>query len=53
MTAHELAKFLLTLPDLPVFMNGWGSDEGIDVEVVGATVMDDKIDLAHEEVKWP
>lgn len=29
MTAHELAKVLLNAPDLPVVINGWGSDEGL------------------------
>lgn len=33
MTAHELARELLRGPDLPVVMNGWGSDEGTTVEV--------------------
>jgi hypothetical protein len=28
MTAHELAQYLLKQPDYPVFINGWGSDEG-------------------------
>ena len=28
MTSHELAKALLSGPDLPVLINGWGSDEG-------------------------
>lgn len=37
MTAHELASYLLRCPDLPVCINGWGSDEGLDdYEVSGA-----------------
>ena len=28
MKAHELAKALLDCPNLPVLINGWGSDEG-------------------------
>lgn len=35
MTAHELAKELLSGPDLPVVINGWGSDEGFTYEVSG------------------
>jgi hypothetical protein len=34
MTAHELAKALLEGPDLPVIINGWGSDEGLGQEVL-------------------
>jgi len=33
MTTHELAKFLQKQPDLPVVINGWGSDEGTSYEV--------------------
>lgn len=33
MTAHELARKLLEGPDLPVIINGWGSDEGTAHEV--------------------
>ena len=29
MTTHELSTYLLTFPDLPVQINGWGSDEGL------------------------
>lgn len=37
MTTHELAKYLLEkTPDLPVVINGWGSNEGSDCEVTGA-----------------
>ena len=36
MTAHELAKALLAGPDLPVIINGWGSDEGFAFEVDAA-----------------
>lgn len=64
MTAHELAKHLLEQPDYPVIMNGWGSNEGIEVEVIGSQVFDDtiqtskgprvrkEIHLNHEDVKW-
>lgn len=60
MTAHELAKHLLEQPDYPVIMNGWGSDEGIDVEVTGSVVIEaemrsgiiKEIHLEHEEIKW-
>lgn len=33
MTAHELATVLLAGPDLPVLINGWGSNEGQAYEV--------------------
>jgi hypothetical protein len=33
MTAHELARHLLNGKDLPVIINGWGSDEGASFEV--------------------
>lgn len=33
MTAHDLARALLAGPDLPVVINGWGSDEGLTYEV--------------------
>lgn len=36
MTTHELAKYLLGLPNKPVVINGWGSDEGNEREVGGA-----------------
>jgi hypothetical protein len=64
MTAHELARHLLLQPDYAVIMNGWGSNEGIEVEVVGSQVIDTpkettsgkverkEIHLLHEEVKW-
>ena len=29
MKAHELAALLMTLPDFPVMINGWGSEEGL------------------------
>lgn len=38
MTAHQLAKTLLELPDIPVVMNGWSSDGGFSFEVSGAKV---------------
>lgn len=43
MTAHELARKLLEGPDLPVIINGWGSDEGFAFEVtqVGEPHQDD------------
>lgn len=33
MTAHQLAAALLKGPDLPVIINGWGSEEGDTHEV--------------------
>jgi hypothetical protein len=27
--AHELAEILLKLPNVPCYINGWGSDEGL------------------------
>lgn len=33
MTSHELAAALLAGPNLPVVINGWGSDEGFTFEV--------------------
>lgn len=42
MTAHQLAQYLMRCPDLPVFINGWGSDEGgAGFEVTGGTIADD------------
>lgn len=35
MTAHELAQKLLEAPNIPVVINGWGSDEGTEMEVTG------------------
>lgn len=56
MTAHDLAELLQSMPDVPVIMNGWGSDEGVDVEVVGCKIIDAdggrEIHLEHEELKW-
>lgn len=56
MKAHELAKHLLEQPNYTVIMNGWGSDEGIDVEVVGTQIINEperkEIHLTHEEVQW-
>ena len=50
MKAHELAKWLLTLPDLPVMINGWGSDEGLGpFEVDSYFVRDEEtIELLHD-----
>ena len=33
MKAHELGKALLAGPNVPVVINGWGSDEGFTFEV--------------------
>lgn len=33
MKAHELARALLAAPDIPVVINGWGSNEGFTFEV--------------------
>lgn len=38
MTAHQLAQVLLSGPDLPVVINGWGSDEGCGPFEVTKTV---------------
>ena len=35
MTSHEFAQYLLKCPDLPLYVNGWGSDEGLECEVGG------------------
>jgi hypothetical protein len=37
MKAHELAKVLLAGPNVPVVINGWGSDEGFTFEVTEAS----------------
>jgi len=37
MTTHEMGRFLLTLPDLPTLVSGWGGDEGEDYEVAGVS----------------
>ena len=37
MKAHELAKALLALPNFPVVINGWGSDEGFTFEVTSVS----------------
>lgn len=62
MTGHELARYLLKLPDLPVVMNGWGSDEGFEREVTGAArpdwrkEIDENTDILilgyHRDGKW-
>jgi hypothetical protein len=42
-TSHELARYLLAeTPDLPIFINGWGSDEGTKYEVTGAAIGEDR-----------
>jgi hypothetical protein len=42
-TSHELARYLLAeTPDLPIFINGWGSDEGTKYEVTGAAIDEDR-----------
>lgn len=43
MTAHELAKALLAGPDLPVIINGWGSDEGFTFEVNDVYTSDSEV----------
>lgn len=35
MTAHQLAQRLLAGPNIPVIINGWGSDEGLSFQVSG------------------
>lgn len=62
MWAHRLARYLLECPDGPVYINGWGSDEGSTREVGGATVeeevrsdgaIDYIIELGYfEDNKW-
>jgi hypothetical protein len=37
MTTHEMGRYLLTLPDLPTLVSGWGADESKEYEVVGAS----------------
>lgn len=56
MKAHELAEFLLTMPNLPVWIPGYGSDEGITFEVSELRMewQHDKIYLAYseQEIDW-
>lgn len=67
MTAHQLAKYLLNCPDLPVDINGVGSDEGCSHEVTGAALMSrgepvdyvcdesykgDRLFLGHGDYDW-
>lgn len=54
MTTHELAKYLLEhTPNLPVFMNGWGSEEGTDHEVTGAFLESgNTVFLGHGGYDW-
>ena len=55
MTTHQLAKYLLeSTPDLPVLINGWGSEEGRDWEVSGAFLSDDQksVALGHGGVDY-
>lgn len=51
MTTHELAKYLLEkTPDLPVVINGWGSNEGMDHEVDGAFITEAHVREKQEQV---
>ena len=67
MTAHQLAKYLLACPDVPVDINGVGSDEGCSYEVTGAALMSrgepvdyvcdesyrgDRLFLGHGDYHW-
>lgn len=57
MTAHKLAELLLSMPDYPVMINGWGSDEGVTCEVTKAIVIKptdrpEEIHLDHDDVNW-
>jgi hypothetical protein len=67
MTAHQLANYLLQCPNLPVDINGWGSDEGSDYEVTGAAMVGkddhqryrsdesykgDRLCLGHGDYDW-
>jgi hypothetical protein len=47
MTAHELARYLLEQEDLPVMVNGWGSDEGTENEVTWADEYNGRIWLQY------
>ena len=51
MTAHQLAKYLMACPDVPVDINGWGSDEGTANEVTGAALLgkDDCLGYPRDE----
>lgn len=37
MTSHQLARRLIKGPNVPVVINGWGSDEGFEFEVSGVS----------------
>ncbi len=54
MTAHQLAQYLLRCPDLPVYINGWGSNEGgSGAEVTSAIIEDrqpERINLINDDV---
>jgi hypothetical protein len=49
MTSHELANLLLASPNLPVMINGWGSDEGVTCEVSNIRIVPDS-DGADKEI---
>lgn len=55
MTSHDLAAFLLELPNLPVVINGWGSDEGLGPFEVDTYFMTEgkKIALNYMKVEPP
>jgi hypothetical protein len=42
MTSHQLAQILLKQKDVPVVVNGWGSDEGLGPFVVTGVDEPDK-----------
>jgi hypothetical protein len=46
MTAHELAELLKALPDLPVVINGWGSEEGLGPFIVDCYWITEKNQIA-------
>ncbi len=61
MTAHQLAQYLLRCPDLPVYINGWGSDEGgAGAEVTGGILvprdgfdkLPERINLIYDGPEW-
>jgi hypothetical protein len=50
MKAHELSDYLLKCPNLPVVINGWGSDEGDAFEVAGAFLITSEDDNNKQQI---
>lgn len=51
MTAHQLARNLLSGPDYPVYVNGWGSDEGLgpfEVSTVSVCESEKELFLSYD-----